>query len=278
MNLKKVENILIIAFLLLNILLLWNVYNRNVNTQTEPNSESIDVIQAMEEADIELPEFNNEVNTLPNMQADNHTLLEDNASELDNQTGAINESGALYSSILTSPIELSEGEELTENDITRIREFMDQGGVLYGEEYEFYYYNPSARQVYFVQTVNGIPVLDGTSTVVFNLDSRYDVISYEQRYAGPLQRQGQNLNLITDQEAVEILYQNNQVASGATVTAPILSYYRTLRLEEISVYIPVWTVRIISESDSTTLFVDAAKGNVITQFPPHPGEEDTSTS
>lgn len=276
MNLKKVQNILIVAFLLLNALLLWNLYNRNMNTQTEPNSESIDIIQAMEEADIELPNFSDEINTLHNVQADNHTLLEDNVTELEGQTGAINESGALYSSILTSPIDLSEGENITENDIQSIKDFMNDGGVLYGEEYEFYYYNPSARQIYFVQMVNDTAVLDGTSTIVFNLDSRYDVISYEQRYAGPMTRQGRSLSLITDQEAVEILYRNNQIPSESTIVQPLLSYYRTLRLEEISVYIPVWTVRIISETDQTTLFVDAAKGNVITQFPPLPGEEAAS--
>ncbi len=278
MNLKKVLNILIVAFLLLNILLLWNLYNRNTNTQTEPNSKSIDIVQAMEEADIELPDFSNETNKLSNMQADNQALLKDKVSELEDQTGAIDESGALYSSILTSPIDLTEGEDLTENDIQKIKAFMEGGGVLYGEEYEFYYYNPSGRQILFVQMVNDIPVLDGTSTIVFNLDSRYDVISYEQRYAGPMTRQGHGLDLITDRNAVEILYRNNQIPSESTVVQPVLSYYRTLRLEEISVYVPVWTVRILSETDQITLFVDAAKGNVITQFPPIPGEEAASSS
>jgi len=66
--------------------------------------------------------------------------------------------------------------------------------------------------------------------------------------------------VITDKNAVDILYQNNEIATDSIVKKPVLSYYRTLNLEELSMYAPAWFIEIESSTDTQTKRVDAIMG------------------
>ena len=86
--------------------------------------------------------------------------------------------------------------------------------------------------------------------------------------------------MITDQDAVEILYQNSEVPSGAKVRKPLLIYNRTLSLEDLSMYVPVWLVEVVTSTDTIIKKVDAVNGNVIqeatNETPIQPNEESSS--
>lgn len=263
MDFKKIEIIFIVTFLVLNGYLLYRVLDNYENGFTGNAATQINLAQEMKDENIELPEFEDEEHDVPYVQAAANNLLEENAEQLTKQTGVIEDNGSLYASILSDPIQLSEGEELTTKDIATLSEFVLSDAILFGDEYQFIRYVPSTRQIIYGQVANNIPIVDGTSNIIFHLNGKKEIISYEQTYAGPVTVQGQSRKLITDQDAVEILYQNSEVPSGAKVRKPLLIYNRTLSLEDLSMYVPVWLVEVVTSTDTIIKKVDAVNGNVI---------------
>lgn len=280
MDFKKIEIIFIVTFLVLNGYLLYRVLDNYENGFTGNAATQINLAQEMKDENIELPEFEDEEHDVPYVQAAANNLLEENAEQLTKQTGVIEDNGSLYASILSDPIQLSEGEELTTKDIATLSEFVLSDAILFGEEYQFIRYVPSTRQIIYGQVANNIPIVDGTSNIIFHLNGKKEIISYEQTYAGPVTVQGQSRKLITDQDAVEILYQNSEVPSGAKVRKPLLIYNRTLSLEDLSMYVPVWLVEVVTSTDTIIKKVDAVNGNVIqeatNETPIQPNEESSS--
>lgn len=280
MDFKKIEIIFIVTFLVLNGYLLYRVLDNYENGFTGNAATQINLVQEMKDETIELPEFEDEEHDVPYVQAAANNLLEENAEQLTKQTGVIEDNGSLYASILSDPIQLSEGEELTTKDIATLSEFVLSDVILFGDEYQFIRYVPSTRQIIYGQVANNIPIVDGTSNIIFHLNGKKEIISYEQTYAGPVTVQGQSRKLITDQDAVEILYQNSEVPSGAKVRKPLLIYNRTLSLEDLSMYVPVWLVEVVTSTDTIIKKVDAVNGNVIqeatNETPIQPNEESSS--
>lgn len=265
MNSRRVEIILIIAFLFLDLFLGSVLYDRYNASTNGSNNSSIEITEEMEASGITYPEFEEIEHELPYVQADSNTLLQDNMTPLTEQSGNFNSDGTLYVSILSNPIELSEGTELNESDIQTIRDFLDSENVLYGESYEYLDYFPSTQQVRYAQTINGIPITDGTSSITFYFDSQWNIISYEQTYIGEVSAQGDAEKLITDKQAVETLFQNNNIPDNATVSMPKLSYYRTLNLDDVNLYVPSWYIKITVDNSPTIYHVSAIDGTVLTQ-------------
>lgn len=264
MDFKRIEIIFVLTFLALNVFLLVTYFDKNYNDFSENDSNvQVNFIDEMDKANIKLPKFQNETNKVPYVQTEANDLLTENRDKLSNQTRIVEENGALYSSILSNPIALSQEKNLTSKDIEKLNEFVKSDQILFGKEYQFFRYVPSSQQIIYAQIANNIPITDGTSEIIFHLDSNKQVISYEQRYAGPVTVQGESRELITDKNAVDILYQNNEIPADTTVKKPILGYYRTLNLEELSMYAPVWFVEVVSSTDTQAKRVDAINGNII---------------
>ena len=58
----------------------------------------------------------------------------------------------------------------------------------------------------YAQVANNIPIGDSTGSIIFNLDPDYEVISYEQTFAGTAEVQGNSRTVISQKRAVEALY------------------------------------------------------------------------
>lgn len=263
MDFKKIEIIFILAFLCLNGYLLWRVFENNQNDFAGIATNQVNLIEEMKDEQIELPNFEDNAHEVPYIQAAANNLLEENASRLTKQTGIIENNGSLYASILSDPIKLSEGQELTTGDLEILTEFILSDAILYGDQYQFIRYIPSTRQIIYGQVANNIPIVDGTSDIIFHLNGNKEVISYEQKYAGPVTVQGESRTLVTDKDAVEILYQNNEISTGTKVRKPLLTYSRTLHLEDLSMYVPVWLVEVVTSTDTLIKRVDAVNGSII---------------
>lgn len=267
MDFKRIEVIFIIAFFFLDIFLLVGYYNRTDTNYASSPSQSLNLLNEMSSQKIQLPDFSEEKLSVAYVQADVQDLLKENRDKLSQQTGKISENDSLYVSILSNPIQLSGQKKLTEEDRKALDQFVQSDQVLFGREYQFFQYQPENGRVIYNQVVNGLPIADGTSSVVLYLDSSQQVISYEQRYAGPMTEQGSKAELISDRKSVETLFQNNYISQNATVERPVLTYYQTLKLEDLSMYAPVWYIRIKESSGSEVLRVDAIDGKIITMDP-----------
>ncbi|MCC5896060.1 MAG: two-component system regulatory protein YycI [Alkalibacterium sp.] len=267
MDFKKIENIFLITFLFLNIYLLIGFLNRSDLQYASTAPDQVNLIREMEQIGIELPTLNEEQQNVFYVQADRNNLLEENSNQLENQAGSIAQDGTLYTSILSDPIEIEGNPDdgFTEADYTRLDEFIESGAVLFGSEYVYLRYDNAENRFVFAQQVEGIPVADGTSEISLFYGSDGNIISYQQSYAGPMTTQGSPLEVITDRQAIEILFQNNQISSNSIVKQPILSYQRTLHLEDLSMYGPIWYIPVVDASGEQVLRVDAFERSIISE-------------
>ena len=267
MDFKRIEVIFIIAFFFLDIFLLVGYYNRTDTNYASSPSQSLNLISEMSSQKIQLPEFSEEKHSVAYVQADAQNLLKQNRDKLSQQTGKVTDEDSLYVSILSNPIQLSGEKKLTADDRKKLDQFVQSDQVLFGKDYHFFQYQADNGRIIYNQVVSGLPIADGTSSVVLFMDSSHQVISYEQRYAGPVTEQGSKVELITDRKAVETLFQNNEISPNAKIEKPILIYYRTLKLEDLSMYAPVWYVRVTESSGTGVLRVDAIDGKILSGDP-----------
>ncbi len=276
MDFKRIERILIIAFLLLNIYLVYILWDQRQDVVNTNENQSLNLIQEIENNNISLPIFSLEKESLGYLQANKDTNIQEHFSELNNLMEEISSDGSTYTATLSEPLQLSSGgEDLTPADLAKIdRLVSSEEQIAFGEEYEYLTYQRNLNQVVYTQRVGDIPILDGTASIRFAVDSNQRIIQFEQTYAGNLEMsQDVSREIITDKRAVEILYQNNRIPSGARVDRPVLAYHRTLDLEEISMYIPVWYIQI---NETNLERVNAFDGSIIISSAP--AQESTGPS
>lgn len=268
MDFKRIERILIIAFLLLNIYLVYILWDQRQDVVNTNENQSLNLIQEIENNNISLPIFSLEKESLGYLQANKDTNIQEHLSELNNLMEEISSDGSTYTATLSEPLQLSSGgEDLTPADLAKIdRLVSSEEQIAFGEEYEYLTYQRNLNQVVYTQRVGDIPILDGTASIRFAIDSNQKIVQFEQTYAGTLEvSEDASREIITDKRAVEILYQNNRIPSGARVERPVLAYHRTLDLEEMSMYIPAWYVEI---NDTNLERINAFDGSIIISSAP----------
>ena len=263
MDFRRIKIIFIITFAALNIYLLSVLLEKNATTLSfGSESTTLNIEEAMKADDIEFPTLSTDQEKIPLLKTDKGVTLETDQSKLVNQT-TVFEDGVLFST-LSEPIPLEiDAEELAIVDRTPITDFILQGNVLNGAEYSFLTYLPLRRQLVYAQVANNIPIGDSTGSITFNLDPDYEVISYEQTFAGEAEVQGNSRTVISQKRAVEALYLNNQIPANSTVRAVQLTYYRTLSLSDMDIYSPMWYIEI-ENAPVEIRRVDALTGSIIT--------------
>ena len=265
MDFRRIKIIFILTFAALNIYLLSVLLEKNATTLSfGTESSTLNIEEAMKADDISFSALSSDQEKIPLLKTDKGSTLESDQSKLVNQT-TVFEDGVLFST-LSEPIPLEiDAEELAIVDRTPITDFILQGNVLNGAEYSFLTYLPLRRQLVYAQVANNIPIGDSTGSITFNLDPDYEVISYEQTFAGEAEVQGNSRTVISQKRAVEALYLNNQIPANSTVRAVQLTYYRTLSLSDMDIYSPMWYIEIEIENAPVEIRrVDALTGSIIT--------------
>lgn len=282
MDFKRIAHIFILAFGLLNVYLIVSIVGRVdiQDTSLQPTDE--DIISSIEGSDITLPDLEGTVvdeREVYSLQVNAHELLETALEESETLNGSLDEEGVYYESFPSNPIQLegNPSEGFSEADYQTIEEFILSESVMYGDEYTFNRYDALGRRFVFYQEIDGVPIADGTSEISLFVNDAGELYSYQQTYAGPASRQGDPLNLINGQRAIEILFLNNEIRQGSEVLKPQLTYRRALYLEDLSMYSPAWVVPIEYSSERTTFRVDAVNGTIIRQPAATSDRQDDST-
>ncbi|MGP6140387.1 MULTISPECIES: two-component system regulatory protein YycI [unclassified Jeotgalibaca] len=279
MDYKRIQVILIITFSILNIYLLAVFLEKNDELNFGDPSATVNLEEGLRNDKIESPELSREAEEIPVIKTDKNTYLRENAASLKNQTTRM-ENNLLFS-VLSDPIALdfeTDNVPLSQR-LEPIQVFIDDGNVLNGYEYAYLSYQAVNQRVVYVQyTKEGIPIADGTASLIFHLNSDHEVISYEQTYVGSAEPQGRQRNVISEQAAIESLYLNNQIPDNSTIRLLTLSYYQTLSLTDMNIYSPMWYVEIARENVPVQIKrVDALTGNIISAPVVQEEEEEESS-
>ena len=263
MDFRRSTLVLIISFLFLDIFLLGMFWQMKNEVKTPLNT-SINVMEQMRTDGITVTGVNTTVESLPIIQI-TPTSIESQVNILPSQVATYDK--GVISSQLLAPIQLTldANANATIENFAELTTYVESGSIIHGNQYTWFNYNPTTRKVIYAQRANQIPVMDGSSQIIFTLNANNQVISYEQTFAGNAEVLGTNRALITSQKAMEVLYLAGRIPTRSTVSVVRLSYYKSLSLKDLSIYSPAWYVEF-KQADGQTLVrrVDAIRGTVLT--------------
>ena len=263
MDFRRSTLVLIISFLFLDIFLFGIFWQMKKEIKTPLNT-SINVMEQMRTDGITVTGVNTTVESLPIIQI-SPTNIEHLISILPSQVATYDK--GVISSQLLAPIQLTldANSIATMDNFAELTSYVESGSIINGNQYTWFNYNPTTRKVIYAQRANQIPVMDGSSQIIFTLNANNQVISYEQTFAGNAEVLGANRALITSQKAMEVLYLAGRIPTRSTVSVVRLSYYKSLALKDLSIYSPAWYVEF-KQADGQTLVrrVDAIRGTVLT--------------
>ena len=262
MDFRRSTLVLIISFLFLDIFLLGMFWQMKNEVKTPLNT-SINVMEQMRTDGITVTGVNTTVESLPIIQI-TPTSIESQVNTLPSQVATYDK--GVISSQLLAPIQLTldANANATIENFAELTTYVESGSIIHGNQYTWFNYNPTTRKVIYAQRANQIPVMDGSSQIIFTLNANNQVISYEQTFAGNAEVLGTNRALITSQKAMEVLYLAGRIPTRSTVSVVRLSYYKSLSLKDLSIYSPAWYVEF-KQADGQTLVrrVDAIRGTVL---------------
>ena len=263
MDFRRSTLVLIISFLFLDIFLFGIFWQMKKEIKTPLNT-SINVMEQMRTDGITVTGVNTTVESLPIIQI-SPTNIEHLISILPSQVATYDK--GVISSQLLAPIQLTldANSIATMDNFAELTSYVESGSIINGNQYTWFNYNPTTRKVIYAQRANQIPVMDGSSQIIFTLNANNQVISYEQTFAGNAEVLGANRALITSQKAMEVLYLAGRIPTRSTVSVVRLSYYKSLALKDLSIYSPAWYVEF-KQADGQTLVrrVDAIRGTILT--------------
>lgn len=259
MDFKRSTIVLIISFICLNIFLLFT-YIQLKREVSLPLSNNVDIIEQMKSDGIVLSNISHENNQAYIVQAQPKIL--DEEIRLQNQTFTLDQ--GVLSATLSTPISISNESLLLQEEVKAVEIFV-KSKVFNGAQYQWVGFQALNKKMVYAQTFENIPILDGTAQLTLSLNNENEWVSYEQTYVDNLEAIGEIRTLVSSQEAVEALYLAGFIPAKAVVAKVKLMYYQTLKLNDVLIYTPAWSVEIQSSEATNPIIrkVDAIRGTIL---------------
>ncbi|MCY8535514.1 two-component system regulatory protein YycI, partial [Bacillus vallismortis] len=119
-----------------------------------------------------------------------------------------------------------------------------------GEKYKLWKVDKSQKEIIFFQTYEGHYIYQQTDTssnmigqVILRLNDKNEVVSYDQTTLDTF-KQIQKESLITEMDAVELLYYQNQLKEYSTIKSVKFGYVAQYPLTSTQVLAPVWRITV----------------------------------
>lgn len=272
MAFRKIEYLLIAAFLVLNVFLVFVFVGKNALLFSSPIDQSrVDVQQEMRDNDIQFMTPEDKVREEPFIRALMQEFNEKDIEPLAENTYDIDLSNrSRLIGTLNDPLTLkqinndTQAKNLSDDALKPLDDWIGEH-VYQGNQYRFAAYDNNQRMITYMQeSRTDLPIVDGTGELVFNLNDDYNVEMFNQTYAGETKAQGEKRQLVSEKQALENLYLNNKIQKGDKVVYEFLGYYQTLKVDKMKIYNPTW-VFFIQNGDGVfeRLHVDGVNGTIV---------------
>ncbi len=246
MDWSRAKTIFIIIFLLLNIFLGYQLYQKkdasNISLRTEATLQD-----RMSEMNIKIGvELNDEyitdtyISGVAERELDTIIAKEKQKQKVKK---VVNE---VVTVSLKEPFPLVNGQRSIE---IQVKDFVIQY-IVNGAEYRFSHFNEDLKQIYFYQTYEGKKVYNyesGRFPLVLQLDDNMKIVKYEQNYLTlqPIQPHGEKLEVLTSIKAIEKLFNDQLIPPDSRITKVELSYFSFFKpLGEVQVFAPMWNIGV----------------------------------
>ncbi|MDO4671108.1 MAG: two-component system regulatory protein YycI [Aerococcus sp.] len=273
MDFRKIEYFLIIAFLMLDMFLLYVFVGKNTTLLTASQAQAnVNIMEEIKKKNVTLKFKGDDSNqNLPMVAAKKDTFK---ASEIDQSAldrwQLENNDTRLFAQ-LRKPVALTLDQKdpnaLSDKDQEVLQKMLTSGIIINGNDYAFSYYDAGQGVIYCDQVIHGddnYGIQDSSAQLLLHVDQNHQIVSFEQTHISQAKKQGDARNLVSQQRAIESLYLSNQIPQDGTIYRATLSYQSTLAVDDIIVYRPVWQVLLAGDDHALMIeFVDGINGNTI---------------
>ncbi|MEC5425090.1 two-component system regulatory protein YycI [Virgibacillus sp. C22-A2] len=259
MQWSQIKTIFILCFLILDIYLLIQFVDKR-------NEADIDVISQPESSfDDRLKNENItvgdiQVNTTEasHISVSQKLFTEDELSQLDtyeDQTAEI-VSNNMIASYFEEPIPLAENASVAD-----ISELVEQH-ILYPDDFRYWGWNSDLNVIVFVQEKDDRPIyFNEYALLLLFLTEDYELSFYTQAMLGDTEPQGGMKTLTKPIQAIESLFNRNELVEDDEVTRMEIGYHTRIPLEDgVQIFAPTYRVMV---NDDRNYFVNAIEGHVL---------------
>lgn len=254
MQWSQIKTLFIISFLILDIYLLGQFFEKQNQANVEILEQQSSTIEQMLEEDIKVPELPEEVENEPFIAVSQKTFSEEELERIHNFKGqwTVAEDNYIVSR-LKKPIQISKKD--SDEDI----EMIVRSLIAFPEEYIFWEWNEELNVLIFFQEKMGRPVyFNQNGVILVFLNSDHEIIFYTQTVLGEADAREDEKNLITPIKAIETLYQANELRTGDEVTKVDMGFHTRIPLANgVQVFVPAWKVTV---NQNYNHFVNAIEG------------------
>ena len=266
MDWNKTKSIFIVVFLILNVFLYWqylDAYNeaQRVELLSEKKIDSI-----LNDENITYKDLPLDISEAPYISAQVKTYNLNELPKIPNVNYKLMTENQLQA-IITKPVSLG-------TDITTIKltEFLQQF-VYKGSEFSLWEIDEDARIATFFQNVNGHTLyynVNGYVKIYWNVDN--EIFMYEQAMLEKVTIEDKQ-KIVAPLQVIDELYTENLLKTGAEIVDMKLGYSSRIQLTQAQLFTPTWEIRVKSDGEQQTFFVNAVNPKVI-EFGEQPIDEE----
>ncbi|MFY4776190.1 two-component system regulatory protein YycI [Metabacillus sp. RGM 3146] len=269
MDWSKTKTIFIIAFLVLDLFLLYQY----IETR---NSNKYDVLQAstiedtLSANDIQLSQLpqeadkgsyitcNNRIFTAEDLK--NKKLKDQHSSTIPVQNNG-SQNPVQLSMEFNQPVPLP-----ADNMQEKMQQFVNDN-ILFGDQYRFWKYDKENNQLIYFQDYKGKTIFQknpssGIGVLVFKINDENQIYAYQQSILVNIKEAEDSEDIIPAIKAVEALFKNNEfdLSHKNKVTKAELGYYTQYPFKDSQILAPAWHIVVNGNED---FFVTAIRGEVV---------------
>ena len=273
MEWNRTKTIFIIVFLILDIFLAFQYFDKRSNNQF-PILEKSTLQEDMKADHISYGNLSKETSKGSSISAQKRVFKQSEIKSLKGQKPKALMNTAKNNALTEIEMEFETPIALPKADMeTKAREIVNEE-IIDGNKYKLWKVDKSGKQIVFFQTYNGNYIFqdrqndDNTEMgeVVLYLNNKNEVVSYKQSMLQDI-KEVKTENLISAVGAVEALYYPDYLKKYSKIKSAELGYFTQYPLASAQIFVPVWRIEVERKTDDKTIheefIVDARDGALL---------------
>ncbi|NTU25608.1 WalRK two-component regulatory system regulator WalI [Bacillus tequilensis] len=249
MEWNKTKSIFIVAFLILDIFLGYQFFQKWQATSKEYEVIKNDVEHDMKADHITYEALNKEATEGYRITANQKAFTKEDIEALKDQKPLMDMPSDDHK-VTSLKMKFANPIALSKKNIEDDAQALVSSNIQDGEKYKLWKVDKSKKEIIFFQTYEGNYIYQKTDNssnmigqVVLHLNDKNEVVSYDQTTLETF-KQIQKESLITEMDAVELLYYQNQLKEYCTIKSVKFGYVAQYPLTSTQVLAPVWRITV----------------------------------
>ncbi|MER1290877.1 two-component system regulatory protein YycI, partial [Bacillus sp. C1(2022)] len=258
MEWNRTKTIFIIVFLILDIFLAFQYFDKRSNNQF-PILEKSTLQEDMKADHISYGNLSKETSKGSSISAQKRVFKQSEIKSLKGQKPKALMNTAKENALTEIEMEFETPIALPKTDMkTKAREIVNEE-IIDGNKYKLWKVDKSGKQIVFFQTYNGNYIFQDRQNddnnemgeVVLYLNNKNEVVSYKQSMLQDI-KEVKTENLISAVGAVEALYYPDYLKKYSKIKSAELGYFTQYPLASAQIFVPVWRIEVERKTDDKT--------------------------